>query len=84
MIIKQTVYGEDPDLSPEELIRLSEHHVFMVRQAVAMNPSTPIETIIKLIQDQDKDVANAAKAVIINLKDEVLTLREELKSLQSH
>lgn len=84
MIIKQTVYGEDPDLPPEELVRLSEHQVFMVRQAVAMNPSTPIETVIKLIQDQDEDVADAAKAVIINLKEEVLTLREELKSLQSH
>lgn len=84
MIIEQTVYGEDPNLPPEELEKLSEHQIVMVRQAVAMNPSTPIETIIKLTQDEDEDVANAAKQVIINLKEEVLALREELRKFHSN
>ncbi len=84
MIIEQTVYGEDPNLTSEELERLSEHQIFMVRQAVAMNPSTPIETVIKLTQDEDESVANTAKDVIINLKKEVLALREELKKIHSN
>lgn len=80
--IQRTIYGEDPNLSPEELEIASEHSLFLVRRAVALNPNTPILIIIKLTQDENEDVSNAAKAVIIAQASNIS--QEELERLSAY
>lgn len=54
--------SECPNLSRKFLERLSLHKDPSVRGAVALNPNTPKEIIVKLSKDQDWRVSNPAKS----------------------
>lgn len=78
---QRRIFGDDPKLSPEELDEISKHETFTFRYAVALNPSTSIETRIRLANDEDEDVANSAKAWIIS--NSILS-EKELEKLSCH
>lgn len=54
------------NLSSRFLEKLSRHKDFSVRSAVALNPNTPKEIIIKLSEDKDWRVSNSAKQRLNN------------------
>ena len=52
--------ASNSNLNREALEELSCHWSWMVREAVAENPNTPLEIIRKLAQDPDQSVQKAA------------------------
>jgi len=52
--------AENPNTSPQTLTELAKDSDWHVRWRVAGNPSTPVATLIILLQDRDADVRQAA------------------------
>lgn len=53
--------GRNPNLGKEALAKLSTHWSWKVREAVALNPSTPEEILERLAIDPDQSVNKAAR-----------------------
>jgi hypothetical protein len=61
--------ASNPETAPEILRELSQHELIEVRQAVAMNPNTPIDVLWELVADFPNEAFQSSQFALIKLEN---------------